>query len=660
MNMHGLVLLLGIIMISSTISVSSSEAFLPVDLPDQSQAPSHVRVIEGENLIAYARALFTTLDDPSNHEVPVSDSHDGVAKLILTRTDGTFGCSGTLANDRQHVITAAHCVADNNGNYILTSGSATFEGNFESITISLDPLNSKSHPSYDGDFIKGNDIAILKLVTTAPTQIPGIPHATTGSAVGEVVNKSGYGLSGYFSSGTDRSTYPFGTERDGQNTYDAFADTMYVALGLTSGADFIPEAIYQFDSDDGNAPHDAFGFFFGISDLGLGNNEVMSAPGDSGGPTILNGELVGVTSYGITLQYTNKQTSDCTKQRGSPSLDSSCGEFAGDTRVSSYVPFIESVLFTTPQDPTISIGDVTQAEGDSGTTNFVFTVTRSGDTTGSSSVSFATADSTATTADGDYVSASGTVSFGTGVTQQTVTVTVNGDTTVESDETFTVNLSTPTGATIADGQGLGIIQNDDIPPPPTLVSISISPVNPSITEGSTQQFTVTGTYSDDTNQVLTDATWSSSLTTIATIDGGGLATGISAGSTTITANSDGLADTTSLDVTVGNTAPSLSTSLDFRVEQKGKSGGANLYTDVIVSDSGGNSVTVELDLYGSSTGADGTWTFVGSGLASLNGDGTVTFKHNNASCGMHYQAEVTAFTSISSVSTIGTHQIVCS
>ena len=192
MNIRGLILFLGIIMISSTISVSSSEALLPVNLPEQSQAPSHVRVIEGENIIAYARALYTSVDNPSKHEVPTSDPHDGVAKLFLTRTDGTFGCSGTLANDNIHVFTAAHCVADDIGNYILTSGSATFEGNSESITISIDTSNSLSHPDYDGDFIKGNDIAILKLVSS-PAGVPGITHATSGSAVGtQVVDCSSF------------------------------------------------------------------------------------------------------------------------------------------------------------------------------------------------------------------------------------------------------------------------------------------------------------------------------------------------------------------------------------------------------------------------------------------------------------------------------------
>jgi len=74
--------------------------------------------------------------------------------------------------------------------------------------------------------------------------------------------------------------------------------------------------------------------------------------------------------------------------------------------------------------------------------------------------------------------------------------------------------------------------------PPTLLSIAVSPANPSIPVGGTQQFTATGTSSDGSTQNLTNSvTWTSSAPGVATINSAGLATGVSAGSTTITAAS---------------------------------------------------------------------------------------------------------------------------
>lgn len=112
--------------------------------------------------------------------------------------------------------------------------------------------------------------------------------------------------------------------------------------------------------------------------------------------------------------------------------------------------------------PTISINDVTQAEGNSGTTNFGFTVSLSNPTTQTVSVNYATADDTATAASGDYQAISSTLlTFNPGETTKTITVLVNGDTVQEQIETFFVNLSGASGATIADAQGLGTIIDDD-------------------------------------------------------------------------------------------------------------------------------------------------------------------------------------------------------
>ena len=69
-----------------------------------------------------------------------------------------------------------------------------------------------------------------------------------------------------------------------------------------------------------------------------------------------------------------------------------------------------------------------------------------------------------------------------------------------------------------------------------LISLVVTPANPSIAAGSTQQFTATGTYSNGSTQNLTaSVAWSSSAPGVATINAAGLASSVSPGSTTITA-----------------------------------------------------------------------------------------------------------------------------
>ena len=114
--------------------------------------------------------------------------------------------------------------------------------------------------------------------------------------------------------------------------------------------------------------------------------------------------------------------------------------------------------------PFVVVNDVTQVEGDGGSTIFTFTVTRTGGT-GAFTVDYSTADGTATSASGDYAPTSGTLSFAAGENSKQVSVTVNGDTAGEFNETFALNLSNPTGfAVLSDSSGTGTIVNDDIIP----------------------------------------------------------------------------------------------------------------------------------------------------------------------------------------------------
>src|SRR5205807_1032134 len=72
---------------------------------------------------------------------------------------------------------------------------------------------------------------------------------------------------------------------------------------------------------------------------------------------------------------------------------------------------------------------------------------------------------------------------------------------------------------------------------PALVSIAVTPANPSVAAGLSQQFTATGSYTDNsTKDVTGSAAWSSSASGVATINSAGLATGVAPGVTTIAAS----------------------------------------------------------------------------------------------------------------------------
>lgn len=98
-----------------------------------------------------------------------------------------------------------------------------------------------------------------------------------------------------------------------------------------------------------------------------------------------------------------------------------------------------------------------------------FTVSLSTASTLPVTVSYATADGTATTADDDYTAVdSGTIEFAPGETVKSVGVTITGDTRPEADETFTLRLSDPVNGWLQTASATGTIRNDDsgTPPPP--------------------------------------------------------------------------------------------------------------------------------------------------------------------------------------------------
>lgn len=129
--------------------------------------------------------------------------------------------------------------------------------------------------------------------------------------------------------------------------------------------------------------------------------------------------------------------------------------------------------------PTLSIADVSVAEGNSGTKLSTFTVKLSAPAPMPVRFNIATSNGTATSGS-DYVARSlSAQTIAAGASSASFNVTINGDTAVETDETYTVTVSGVTGATVTDGRATGTITNDDVAVPPPALSIA----DVSITEG---------------------------------------------------------------------------------------------------------------------------------------------------------------------------------
>jgi hypothetical protein len=128
--------------------------------------------------------------------------------------------------------------------------------------------------------------------------------------------------------GYDGLDYPMGTLRLGPNEYDGW-----------SGAE-IGDGDLIFDFDDCTLTHDA------LTDLGLGAEEALVAPGDSGGPSFINGKLVRIHSL------VSRNRAGCSTEIDGL-LTSSFGEDAGDVSVGADSVVIQSLLVSSPEPSTM-------------------------------------------------------------------------------------------------------------------------------------------------------------------------------------------------------------------------------------------------------------------------------------------------------------------
>lgn len=262
--------------------------------------------------------------------VSAGSEWDGVGALVR---DGSFDCTVSLLPSGRHILTAAHCFNSDRQTADLNPNPQNYQIRFDlpSGTVNLDAAQITVNPEWSSDFDLNNDLAIVELASYAPDAAQRYPIYRQSDEVGQVFTRVGYGDSGTGATG-ELPNDETRLKRVGQNRYDSLSDifrtnsTSQVRQGFQLASDF----------DSGDPSNDALGADYGINDVGVGILEVGPSRGSSGGPGLINGQIAGVVSYGITPVTAGVDVS--------PGSDTSFGEIFSDTRVSAYAPWIDSTI----------------------------------------------------------------------------------------------------------------------------------------------------------------------------------------------------------------------------------------------------------------------------------------------------------------------------
>ena len=196
--------------------------------------------------------------------------------------------------------------------------------------------------------------------------------------------------------------------------------------------------------------------------------------------TAADGPAMGMTSVNVGVSESGAQsgTSIGLVGSGTAVTDFTWALIADDTP--GGVNAGQSFGGVVPTQPgTLNIADATTAEGNSGTHDIVFTVTRADGSAGAVSATWTVALGSADAADfGAGFTATGTVSFADGATAAEIRLPVQGDTAFESNDSFTVTLSAPQGGVaLGDAVATGAITNDDVAPPSPPANVFINEIH---------------------------------------------------------------------------------------------------------------------------------------------------------------------------------------
>ncbi|REJ44056.1 MAG: hypothetical protein DWQ54_00415 [Microcystis flos-aquae TF09] len=482
---------------------------------------------------------------------PSSVTEDGTTNLVYT-----FTRTGVTTN----ALTVNYTLggtATLNTDYTRTgtTNTVTFAANSPTATVTVDPT---------ADTIVEPDETVILTLATGTGYTVGTPNAATGTITNGIVTPSitlAVSPSSVTEDGTTNLVYTFtrsgvttdaltvnytveGTATNGTDytsiptsvTFAANATTATVTVDPTADTTVEPDETVILTLASGT------GYTVGTPNAATGtiNNDdtrvtlaVSPASVTEDGTTnlVYTFTRTGVTTNALTVNYTLGGTAtlntDYTRTGTTNTVtfaaNSPTATVTVDPTADTIVESNETVILTlaagtgytigttTPVTGTInnddsasiSINDVTVSEGNSGTTNAVFTVTLSNPVDTSVTLNYSTANGTATTADNDYTAIATTpLTFNVGETSKTITVAVNGDTKVENNETFFLNLSNlqanGRNVTITDNQGQGTINDDD-----STVTSQLSINDITVVEGQNSNAILTVTVNNPSTQQIT-------------------------------------------------------------------------------------------------------------------------------------------------------------
>ena len=379
-----------------------------------------------------------------------NEGYDGVVLLTV----GNYQGSGALLYGGRAVLTAAHLFEDG-----VTSAQVTFQTATGTQTLACSKV--WIHPAYDA-LNTNNDLAIVWLTDQAPAAANRYDLYRSSDEVGQTMTLVGYGLPGTGATGTLTNYGGAPIRQKASNTFDSDVGRLTTVYG--NDLSWAPQAGTQLlaDFDNGRSTNDALGRLLGLSNTGLGSNEGIITPGDSGGPAFIAGKVAGGASY-ITSLSTSTTHPDIDSQ-----INSSYGEIAAWQRVSAYQQVIDQTLRANqPGAPTRA--DQVQShiiEGDSGLSLGYFWISLPFGRPNPSqplSVTYATRDGTAKSGE-DYLASSSTLVFYPGEDHVALPVEVIGDTAPEQDEYFFLDVTSPGNGSISPItlSAIRIIVNDDV------------------------------------------------------------------------------------------------------------------------------------------------------------------------------------------------------